>query len=433
MRLRARMHLRLLIPCALVFFVANLATPERTAGQAVPYAREYPKAPAEIDKALKELQAYAGQKLPIVDGFVATGDQRLDRYERAFFQFAIDVVPDTPSSTIVRVTAKITAWYADRDPAKSGYQVLPSNGRLELDLLDRLTEKLGGKPLSLPPHGIQAPKPKLDLSPGLPGVSVSSTGSTLPPASTATSSAASSSDSEMNALRMKREAEEKRMRELNSELENLQDIQRHQAHPLNLVAVKKSGTPVLAHPSEGAKLLFAASCGDEFEFLDAQSEWIHVQISGASRGYIRRSSLDLPDSIAARLKSPNAEASSEKQEAFRVEREETSTFPGDWEPLRGKSVKIYTVQPASQDPKETGAEARLSFAATLFRKFSPEAASNASPMEGVVVIFDAADGGIIASTILNAKQLASGALSQDSFWKRCYLDPPDAFSSNAKQ
>jgi len=107
-----------------------------------------------------------------VDGFVATGDKPLNQYERAFYQFTIDVLPRTGGGTIVRVTAKITAWYADKDPAKSGYQVLPSNGRLELDLLDRLEEKFGGKPASsmaraLSNSTISAPKPKLDLGPSL--------------------------------------------------------------------------------------------------------------------------------------------------------------------------------------------------------------------------------------------------------------------------
>src|SRR5260370_40056216 len=79
----------------------------------------------------------------------------------------MDRVPGGAGSTIVRLSAKITAWYADRDVAKSGYQVLPSNGRLELDFLDRLEEKLTGKPVasaspaSNAPH---APQPKLDLS-----------------------------------------------------------------------------------------------------------------------------------------------------------------------------------------------------------------------------------------------------------------------------
>jgi hypothetical protein len=116
--------------------------------QAVPYARAFAKSAEEVEGALKDLQAYSGQKLPIVDGFVATGDKPLNQYERAFYQFSIDLLPGRAGGTIVRVTAKITAWYADKDPAKSGYQVLSSNGRLELDLLDRLEEKFGGKPAS---------------------------------------------------------------------------------------------------------------------------------------------------------------------------------------------------------------------------------------------------------------------------------------------
>jgi len=65
--------------------------------------------------------------------------------------------------------------YADRDPSKSGYQVLPSNGRLELDLLDRLSDRLGGKPLiSVSRSSVLAPTPKLDLRTASPGTYVSS-------------------------------------------------------------------------------------------------------------------------------------------------------------------------------------------------------------------------------------------------------------------
>jgi len=44
---------------------------------------------------------------------------------------------------MVRVNATITAWYTNPGSGKSGYQVLPSNGRLETDFLDRLQEALG--------------------------------------------------------------------------------------------------------------------------------------------------------------------------------------------------------------------------------------------------------------------------------------------------
>src|ERR1700687_1324747 len=137
---------RLVLLFPLMMLVVSASIPRWVAAQAVPYARSFPRSKDEVDKALKELQAYAGQKLPIVDGFVATTDPPLNRYERAFYQFSIDLLPASQNATIVRLTAKITAWYADADPAKSGYQVLSSNGRLELNLLDRLTEKFGGQP-----------------------------------------------------------------------------------------------------------------------------------------------------------------------------------------------------------------------------------------------------------------------------------------------
>jgi len=217
------------------------------------------------------------------------------------------------------------------------------------------------------------------------------------------------------------------MRQLTAELQTWQEVLHNQAHPPNLAVVKKAGTPMLARPAESSQVLFVAAADDEFEFLDAEGPWIHVQISGASRGYIRRSSLDLPEFIVARLKSPNGNAANEKQKAFRVEREENSPFPGDWEPLKGKTVKIYTVQPVSQDPKQTDARAKLAFAAGLLRKYAAETTASTPALDGIVVIFDAADGGIIGSTLLNLQQWASGSLSQDNFWKHCYLDPPDAF------
>jgi hypothetical protein len=195
--------------------------------QSVPYAREYPKSKEDVDKALKELGAFTGQKLPIVDGFVATGDRPLDRYERAFYQFSVDVLPGSPDHTVVRLSAKITAWYADREPWKSGYQTLPSNGRLELDFLDRLSEKFGEKPVaSVLKSQVQAPAAKLDLSTGLPK-------NPLPPAKTSapapTSGAVAASIDELSSLRTKREAEEKRMSELATELRNLQDIEHNQS------------------------------------------------------------------------------------------------------------------------------------------------------------------------------------------------------------
>jgi hypothetical protein len=415
---------RIFIWLLMFFFCGALSN--RVAAQAVPYAHSFSKPKEEVEKALTELQASAGQKLPIVDGFVVPGDQPLDRYERAFYQFTIDVLPGTASGdTIVRVSAKITAWYADRDPSKSGYQVLASNGRLELDLLDRLAEKFGGKPVtSLLKPEPQVPLPRIDLSNGSPAIPLTPRGFSAPPAGTA----ASAPGDEITALATQRGVEEKRVQQLTAELQGLQDIQRNQAHPNNLVVVKKSGTPVMARPAEGSHILFNAAADDEFEFIDAEGEWIHVQISGASRGYIRRNEMDLSEAIAARLAPEKGSAGEEKGAAFRIEREESSTFPGDWEPLKGKTVKIYTVQPSSADPKETGAAAKLGYAASLFKKSTVESGA-APPVEGIVVIFDSADGGIIASSLSNSRQFAVGSMSQENFWKQSFMDPPEAFRS----
>lgn len=390
--------------------------------QAVPYARSYPNSKPEVEAALKDLQAYSGQKIPIVDGFVASATHPLDRYERAFYQFSLDVLPGDSGSTIVRLTAKITAWYADRDPAKSGYEVLPSNGRLELDFLDRLQEKLSGKPVDPPAtlqSNVQAPRPKLDLA-GVPGA----TYLTPPPAAPKT-------PDEVDALRNKRVLEERRVQQLSSELKNLQEIKHNQAHPENLVAVAKSGTPIYSKPSEESRVLFHTVADDEFEYLDDDKGWIHIAISGDSRGYIRQNAVLLPEFVASKI-AKSEHSPEDKFVGFQVEREELSPFPGDWAPLKGKTVKLYTVRPISQDPKESGPAVRLQYALALFQKGLQESASVTPTPDGVVVIFDAADGGIASTTLGNIKQYVAGSLTRDAFWSQASLDPVEAFRPAAR-
>ena len=405
--------------CGSLLFLACAAT---TLPQAVPYARSYAKPKAEVEQALKELQAYSGQKLPILDGFVAPGSKSLDHYERGFYQYSIELLPGDVGATVVRLSAKITAWYVDRDAAKSGYEVLPSNGRLELDLLDRLQEKLTGKPVDPPATlntTVQAPRPKLDLS-GVPGAVVST-----PP------SAVTRTPDEVAALRSQRVAEERRVQQLTEELQNLKEIQHNQSRPQNLVAVTKSGTTVFDKPSENARQLFQAATNDEFEFLDAANGWIHITISGDSRGYVKQNAVTLSDRIAAQMAGADNELQ-EKFPGFRMEHEDLGSFPGDWSVLKGKTVKIFTVQPVSQNAKETGPAARLTYTLALFEKTAKEAASVSPAPEGVVVIFDAADGGIAGAAMADIQKLFSGALTREAFWAQAYLDPSDAFRPAGK-
>jgi hypothetical protein len=394
-----------------------------SSAQTVPYARNFTSSRVQVEQALKDLQAYSGQKLPVLDGFVAQPEKPLDRYERGFYQFSIELLPGDTGGTIVRLSAKITAWFADRDVTKSGYQVLPSNGRLELDFLDRLEEKLTGRPLastSSASNSPQAPQPKLDLS----GARTAATmAAPLPQAA--------QQPDEVSQLRNQRIAFEKRVQQLTAELQNLQELQHTQAHPRNLIVVKKSRTPIYAKNAENSRVLFEASTNDEFEFLDEQGEWVHITISGDSRGFVRRNLVELPEGLADRMQS-SAGGSEEKFPGFRIEREDTGDFPGDWVSLKGKKVKIFTVQLLSQNPKETGPAVRRNYCLALFEKGVRDETTANPSIEGVVVIFDAADGGIAAATSVNIQKLSSGVLNGEAFWQQGYLDPPDAFAPAPK-
>ena len=107
-----------LVLFALFFFSAGAF---RVSPQAIPYARSFSQPRLEVEQALKDLQAYSGQKLPTLEGFVAAGDKPLDRYERGFYQFSIELVPGdviytgTPGSTKKMKPGDPVALQVERD------------------------------------------------------------------------------------------------------------------------------------------------------------------------------------------------------------------------------------------------------------------------------------------------------------------------------
>ena len=138
---------------------------------------------------------------------------------------------------------------------------------------------------------------------------------------------------------------------------------------------------MLASPSQDAKVLFLAAAEDEFEILDSNPNWVHIRISGLSRGWIRRSNLEMPklESDAQPVETPHDTAENYKEEeketrnppaasdqqSFHVQSEQIASFPGDWAPLRGKTVSIISVQKADS-ATDTGSAAKLAFAKSLF-------------------------------------------------------------------
>jgi hypothetical protein len=120
-----------------------------------------------------------------------------------------------------------------------------------------------------------------------------------------------------------------------------------------------------------------------------------------------------------------AALSGEPPEAARPTKEEVGPFPGKWEPLDGKQVKIIWVQPREKD--QFGSEPKWGAAKSMFRSADAGASGDANQIAGVVVVFDSADGGMAATTLANLQQWRAGHLSDDAFWKRCWRDPAEAF------
>lgn len=109
-------------------------------------------------------------------------------------------------------------------------------------------------------------------------------------------------------------------------------------------------------------------------------------------------------------------------------REETASFPGDWEPLRNKTVKIISVQKADEAAKDTDPKVKLEFAKSLLDK-SYKDLGGKTDLAGVVLIFDSADGGMIATTLATLQQWKAGKLSDAALWHQSYFDPPETFDS----
>ena len=217
-------------------------------------------------------------------------------------------------------------------------------------------------------------------------------------------------------------------RELRTEADSLEEVLKNQTHPKDLVAVKKSGTPVVATPSLTAKTLFLASAHDEFKMLDYNANWVHVQISGLSRGWIWRTGLEMPEGIPE-ISAQGAAPVPTADELFRVSREETAPFPGDWEPLRNKTVKIISVQKTDESAAGGDEKLKLEFAKSLLDKNYADLEKNAKALAGIVLIFDSADGGMIATTLGTLEQWKAGKLSDSALWHQSYFDPPETFGA----
>jgi hypothetical protein len=433
--------------------------------------RTFPQPKAAVEKVLKEMQAATAGRLPVLDGFATSPDHPLDRFQRGYYQSKFQVSAAPTGGSIVRVSVQVTAWYVDPIAARSGYQLLISNGRLEADLLDQLADQLAGRVPQSVPQGA----PQVDASPAAsavrrpfpseksalrPSPSEQSSSRQSPPEESSpgpevrtpdtseptisapvpqlpqsggglsSSLAQGLADQEKSSPQtVQKKLADEYPSALRTEAESLEEILKNQAHPKNLVAVKKSGTPVVATASLTAKTLFMASAHDEFEMLDFNRDWVHVRISGLSRGWIWRNSLEMPDSIPNSDAPTSAAPGTVAADLFHVTREETAQFPGDWAPLRGKSVKIVSVEKINET-KDADPHLRLEFAKSVLDKDYGELAQKPQELAGIVLIFDSVDGGMIAATFPTLQQWKAGKMSDAALWHQCFFDPPETFNES---
>jgi len=396
------------------------------------YERTFSQSKAAIEKALKALQPNMSGRLPVLDGFAQAGDHPLDRYQRGFYQTTVEVT-STATGSVVRINTKVTAWYAGADTSHAGYQLLKSNGRIEGDLLDQLEEQLAKdaprKASASAPAVAASETPSKPVTEARPESAASAPAAKFP-ADDRTFSTSLKPSLPSREPEKSTEPAGKSPNSAQTEFENLQEIAKNITHPKNLVAVKKSGTPVVAKPSLTEKPEFLASMHDEFEMLDFNADWVHVRISGLSRGWIWRNSVEMPDGIPDTA-AQSAPALAPAADLFHVIREEAAPFPGDWAPLRGKNVKIISVQNVDEGGKDAGPKERLEYAKFLLDKSFKEVSQKPLGLEGVVVIFDAADGGMIAATTATLQQWRAGTLSDAALWHKCFFDPPETFDSSA--
>jgi len=454
------------LPCArrvlraalYAFFLVVLPAAAAQSGRAQasqgPYERTYSQSKRAVEKALKELQPAMRGRLPVLEGFALPGDHPLNQYRRAYYQSAVQVSSTTSGGSVVRVNSKVTAWYTDSTPSRSGYQLLTSNGRIESDLLDQLSDLLassagatnsGGSSSGSSREGspVTSPLAASAKRPATPEKRLADAGAAEPaisaPVPQLPGTGGTFSSSLQPGLSSQQRAETKYSQDktadqaaasLREEATALEEVLKNQAHPKNLVAIKKTGTPVVASPSLDAKTLFLATAHDEFEMLDFNEDWVHVRISGLSRGWIWRTSLEMPEGISD-VPLASTKAAPVAVDLFLVSRAETAPFPGDWDALRGKNVKIISVQKVQENEENSGAQAKLAFAKSLLDKNYAELAAKSQELAGVVLMFDSVDGGMIAITLPTVQQWKAGKLSDAALWHRCYFDPPETFSASS--
>lgn len=378
--------------------------------QAYPYSTE------TVQKALQHIGGFGGGALPLLDGFVAADAGELELYDRPYFQYRVHLRAMDANNTVVGVEAKISALRANQDPARSQYESLPSNGRLESDLHHRLQDALRGQALApaSQPDGGGANKSVPRVEPQIAQRSVLS-------------------QADLDAVLADRQSVREKSAAVQAQIDQLRAGRNAPPSASLLASVKHSGVGVMSRQNFGGPVLFRAQTEDEFEVVQLESGWAQVRLSPGSMAYIQADELALPAGVAEKTPVPpvakvqTTSAPTQPDLGFSVSREDVNEFSGDWSRLKGKKVLFVYAQPRGLLSDMLNEDAKLGYAKRVFESRYRSLAKNNSDIEGVVVVFLGNRGGVAAATFPDIRQWIEGGLGDEAFVSRCSLDPSAEF------
>ena len=397
------------------------------------FTRTYSYPVETVKRALQQIGGFGGANLPVVDGFVSPLVTDVDHYERPYYQYRVQLDEGDGTATTVKVEVRITAWFAGVDPAHSQYRSLPSNGRLENDLLDRLKDALsssGTKPTAAvpvktdPAHLAPASNPNhTDPNPA----------AATKPAPPMKQTAPATPQEQLDALLVQREEVREKTAAVVAKLDAEKAANDKSSETSKFASVKHSGVGVMSRKNFGGPVLFRAQVEDEFEVQSADSGWATVKLADGSTGFIQADELTLPAGMVDRQAPVAADAATQPAKTsdpdlgFWVSREDVNIFSGDWARLKGKKVLFVYAQPRGVLSDMAGDDAKLAYAKRIFTNRLHSVDPAATGVEGVVVVFMGNRGGVAAATLTDIQQWVTGSIGDEAFVNRCSLDPPTEF------
>jgi hypothetical protein len=364
-----------------ILVLASLSALGQTAGTT--QTREYPFPEPPVKAALQNIGAYAGGRLPSLEGFISGEGVRPEDYQRPYYEYKIELLPVQQGHTQVRVAAKVSAWYASSD-GNGSYKTLESNGRLETDLLDRLGEYLENK--SSDPAVLQV---------------------------------------RIQQVRSQKLEAQQQLTTLQTKLEQLKAAPRPTASR-EFAQIIKPATTVWSTPSPASKALLKAQVEDQFEIREHRGAWLRVALDDSRDGWLQESQVHVSEPDAA----TNQDPSPGKTE-FTIIREMSSDFSGDLAQLKGKRALYIWARPEGSGLNLSGN--KLRFAQNLFlQRYDEISHASQNEVAGIVVIFLDQQGGVAAASLDDIRLLAEGLISQDAFLKKSSFDPPSSFPASRK-